>query len=200
MIVNQVLLDGISERSFAEEDQSIQNFVFDTFHESFHIGIHVRASRRDLHGLNVDIGQDPAERLTETSIVIHDQMTLAIQESIFTIAASEIVLCAESLEDPLGRMTLLAGRLLIGFEDLGDDRKERFDLRLRTNLLLAVARGLFMLEDLHQRMPADVVMLHRRSLAHPFNQQPATDFRPKLHIYVQSGTSDDFQSYRTKVQ
>ena len=85
MKMDQVLPDSISKRTFAEEDHSIERFVLDAFHESFHIGIHVRTSWCDLHALNVDVGQDLAELFTETCVVVHDQVSLSGQESILAI-------------------------------------------------------------------------------------------------------------------
>ena len=52
------------------------------------------------------------------------------------------------------------------------------------------ARGFLIgFENLLQRVPADAVLLDCRSLAQAFDKNLAADFRPKLHINIQSGTS-----------
>lgn len=96
-------------------------------------------------------------------------------------------------------LALLARRLLIGSEDLGADRQEDLNLWLRASLRFAVAWWLFMAEDLRQRVPTNVVVLERLSLAQALNKYPTANFSPKLYIYVQSGTSDDFKSKKLSI-
>ena len=50
-------------------------------------------------------------------------------------------------------------------------------------------RWLIVNQDLLQRVPTDLELLDCRSLAQTFDKDLTANFRPKLHIYVQSGTS-----------
>src|SRR4051812_28959628 len=66
-------------------------------------------------------------------------------------AALIAVLVADPLEDPMGGVPLLPGRLLVGLEDLVDDRQEGFELEPGAGSGPAVSRRLGMAEDLPER-------------------------------------------------
>jgi len=51
------------------------------------------------------------------------------------------VLVAEPLEDPVGGVPLFLGSLLVGLEDLVDDREEGFELGLGADNGAAVSGG-----------------------------------------------------------
>ncbi len=57
------------------------------------------------------------------------------------VAASVGVFIPEALKDPLGRMPLLLGRLLVGVENLDDRGQKRFTLRPLARRLPAVTGG-----------------------------------------------------------
>lgn len=48
-----------------------------------------------------------------------------------------------------------------------------------------------MIENLLQRVPTDLKLFDCRPLAQAFDKNPAADFRPILHIYVQIRYLDD---------
>ena len=71
--------------------------------------VHVRAARRDLHWLDINIREDFAEGFAESSIVVHDHMALAGQESILTVSHVHRHL--------LHRLTTVTGRHTTGEMD-----------------------------------------------------------------------------------
>ena len=97
----------------------------------------------------------------------------------------------KSLEDPLRRMPLFTRCFLIRFENLSDDRQKSLDLGLSPRLLLLIAGRLFVLQDLDKRVPTDVKPITGTTFTQAFNKDLTSDFRPKLHINVQSATPND---------
>ena len=70
-------------------------------------------------------------------------------------AALIAVLVAEPLEDPPGGVPLLPGGLLVGLEDLVDDRQQGIELGPGSGCRAAVAGRLGVVEDLGERVPVD---------------------------------------------
>ena len=75
------------------------------------------------------------------------------------------MLGAQSIEDPLDRVALLGWGCFILFENLVDDRQHPIEFRLATRLTLPIARRLFVVENLLQRFPVQLVFFTDRSLA-----------------------------------
>ena len=92
------------------------------------------------------------------------------------------VLRFEPLKDPLRRMSLLLWSLLVGDKDLMNDRQHRGQYRPRPCLTLPIPRRLSVSQNLLQRMPAQLVLLARRSMAQPVYQDLLTNLFPILHV------------------
>ena len=84
------------------------------------------------------------------------------------VAAGEPVLFAQAVEDPLGRVALLAGRRTIPFQPAVDDCDEPVQLRAPDRRLTPVPRRGRIGQHLGNAVPRDVEMLRSRPLAHPF--------------------------------
>ena len=100
-----------------------------------------------------------------------------------------MVLIPQPFEDPLGRVPLLTGRLFIVFENLMNDRQERFERRFSARSLLSIPWWLRVRKNLLQRVPTQFILAAGRSLAQLLGQHTAADFGPKLHVSVHSCTS-----------
>ena len=87
------------------------------------------------------------------------------------------MLVPQPLEDPSGRVPLLAVDLSITLEDLLDDWQERLQLR-GPPLREPVTRWLGVRQDLLQRVPVNVIFLARRPLADLTVQDAAADLNP----------------------
>ena len=71
------------------------------------------------------------------------------------------MLVAKPLEDPLARVTLLPMFLLVGFQNLVNDRNERPDHGLVPRTVLAMLGRLLLQEDFLDRPEVEVVLLDR---------------------------------------
>ena len=101
-------------------------------------------------------------------------------------SAAAIPLLAEPLQNPLGRVPLFLRGLLVGFENLVDQRHERPQDRLFARLLLPIAGRFLMLQNLLQRVPMQAVLLAGLTLRQFAGQHPATHFAPQFHVRVHS--------------
>jgi UDP-N-acetylmuramyl pentapeptide phosphotransferase/UDP-N-acetylglucosamine-1-phosphate transferase len=98
------------------------------------------------------------------------------------LATRIAVLRLEPLEDPLRRMPLLPRSLLVGFEDLMNDRQHRRQDPPRSNLALPIPRRLRMRQDLLQRVPAQLVLQAGGTLAQAVYQHGLANRFPNLHV------------------
>ena len=71
--------------------------------------VHVGATRRDLYRSDIDIREDLAKGFAESSVVVHDDMALAGQESILTVGHIQC--------HSLHRLTTITGRHTTGEMD-----------------------------------------------------------------------------------
>ena len=85
------------------------------------------------------------------------------------VAARKAVLVAETIKDPLRRVTLLAvNRAVIGQNTL-DDRRERIQLRARDRMAATLAGGLRIAQDLLHSLAGDAKPTGRLALAQTLN-------------------------------
>ena len=80
--------------------------------------------------------------------------------------AGVALLVTQTIEDPLARMTLLPVDLLVGLQDLVNDRHERPDHRLVPLGLLRCLGGSFVPQDLLDRPEIQIVLLGGLTPAH----------------------------------
>jgi hypothetical protein len=97
------------------------------------------------------------------------------------------VFIPQPLEDPLRRVPLLLGRLPVLGEDLVNDRQKRFELALRSRLVLPIAGRLLVRQDLLESVPAQSVLPAGGTPAQLAGQNPPTNVSPELHIGSHSG-------------
>jgi len=88
------------------------------------------------------------------------------------------MLGTQAIEDPLDRMTLLAGRRFILLQDLVDDWQERIQLGSLAGLPLPIAEGLRMAQDLFESLPVEGKFFANRSFG----------------FFLGSGQDDGFRS------
>jgi hypothetical protein len=100
------------------------------------------------------------------------------------VLAVELAFIAESLENPPGRMTLLAVNLLVAFEDLPNNRQNSINLTWLPRSRSLIAWRLWMRKDLLQCVPVDLVQPANASLALLVDQYATADIRPHLHILI----------------
>ena len=110
-----------------------------------------RVGQRDEHLLAAD--------LRRAHVVLHDR-----------VAARIAVLGPQPLEDPLGRVPLLARALLVVFQDRVDHALPRAQLRPPHRLLPLVARRHRILQHLANRLARQPKLPRRRPPAHPLHQ------------------------------
>ncbi len=64
--------------------------------------------------------------------------------------------------------------------------------------MLPITGRLLKSEDLVQCVPANLILLDCTTFTQAFHKNLTTNFRPKLHIYVQSGTSENLKDIELK--
>src|SRR5262245_44946400 len=70
MIMSTEFPNGISQRVFAKQDQSLQTTFLDRSHKSFRVRIQIRAPSRQFHRFDSSVGKY-AEKLTCTAYLGH---------------------------------------------------------------------------------------------------------------------------------
>ena len=97
-------------------------------------------------------------------------------------AARIAVLVAQALEDALGGVALLGGRLEVAGKDLLNRTQVGPQLGLGARRLLAIARRLAVGQDLLQRLVGDPIPPADRSLRGALHEHLAPDVGPVLHV------------------
>jgi hypothetical protein len=97
-----------------------------------------------------------------------------------------IMLVAKPLEYAFARMALLLVDLLVGLQNLVNDRNEWPDHRLVPLDLLAMLGRLLALEDLLNGPKIQVVLLDRFAAAQPAGEHVAADLGPFIHLVKHS--------------
>ena len=100
----------------------------------------------------------------------------------YGLAAQVTLFVAQPFEDPLGRVPLLLGRLSVVLQDLVNDRQERFQLALRSRLVLPIARRLLVGQNLLQGVPAEAMLPAGGTPTQLASQHLPTNVSPELHI------------------
>lgn len=95
--------------------------------------------------------------------------------------ASEAVLVAKALEDPLRRVPLLLQHTPVVFQDLLDDADERIELRPRRRAITSVSRWHGVPQDLRHRLAIDPEMKRCSSRAHSVNVARTAHTAVKFH-------------------
>jgi hypothetical protein len=75
MVVLDVLGDGMVQGSFAEKDHAIEAFLLDRLHESFGIGVQIRAARRQGQGFDAGSAQDHVKAGGEFGVAVAEEIT-----------------------------------------------------------------------------------------------------------------------------
>ena len=127
-----------------------------------------RVGQRDEHLLAAD--------LRRVHVVLHNR-----------VAARVAVLGSKPLEDPFGRVPLLARPLLVVLENRVDHALPRAQLRPPDGLLPLVARRQGVLQHLPHRLPRKSKLPRRRPPAHPFHQHRPPYPRIQFHCLHASG-------------
>ena len=71
-----------TNRAFAKEDQSLQATLLDRAHESFCVGIPIRASCRQFHRCHTGFSVHLQELIREQRISVVDQVALALENTV----------------------------------------------------------------------------------------------------------------------
>jgi hypothetical protein len=130
-------------------------------HQSFaEVGLRLarRVGQRDEHLLAAD--------LRRAYVVLHNRVTASIS-----------MLGAQPLEDPFGRVPLLARSLLVVFEDRVDHALPWAQFRPPHRLLPLIARWHRVLQHLVHRLARQTELPRRRPLAYPLHQHRPPYFR-----------------------
>jgi hypothetical protein len=96
--------------------------------------------------------------------------------------ARVVVLVAESLEDPLARMSLFPMDLLVGLENLVNHRDEGSNLWLVSCVLLGMVWRFRMFQNLLDRPEIQIVLQAGLPPAHLVDKYVASDSRPLIHV------------------
>ena len=82
MIMSQILVDHIMERSFAKHEYAIEGFLLDRAHEPFAVGVQIRTAGRQADRFHPTILEQGIKRLRELRVPVVDQIALAQEEPI----------------------------------------------------------------------------------------------------------------------
>jgi hypothetical protein len=81
MIMEQVLLDDIVERSFAEHEHAIEGFFFDGAYKAFTMGIEIGTPWRQEDGFHPAALEQSIESLGEFGVPVVEHIAFPQQES-----------------------------------------------------------------------------------------------------------------------
>lgn len=109
--------------------------------------------------------------LVASNCILHDGDTARIS-----------VLAAKPFEDSLAGVALLRMDLLVGLQNLMNNRDERPNRRLASHALLAIAWRLFVAENLLNRSEIQIVLLAGLTPAHAADEYLAADLCPLVHV------------------
>ena len=85
MVVVEIRGDGLTQHCLAEEDHPAQRFGLEGAEKSLEVRIQIWRSWRKPHALHTFIFEHRTERIAELTVAVHDQVTLAVQESVLEI-------------------------------------------------------------------------------------------------------------------
>ena len=122
-------------------------------------------------------------QLFAAHVVLHDR-----------VAARELMLVSEPIEDPLRRMPLLGRTSLILVQNRIDHTDPRIKLWTPDRLLPPIARRRRKRHHLPNRLARDPKLPRRCPLAHPLNQHRPSNTTVKLHLVHPSGVPQGSQS------
>ena len=74
VVMRLVLGEDRPQMPLAEDEHPVGDLGSDGEHEPFRVSVRARAARRDLHGLDVGVGQDCVERPGELPGPVADQV------------------------------------------------------------------------------------------------------------------------------